>query len=630
MCGIVGILAPGRSTKALNGQVYSMQMVLKHRGPDGTGSFVTDGVALGHTRLAIIDLESTGQQPLTNENGNLHLVANGEIYNYRQLRSELQAKGHRFRSHSDSEVVLHLYEEFGDECLQHLDGMFAFALWDGRRRRLLLARDRFGIKPLYFTQQGDVLSFASELTSLLASGVVTQEIDPQAVYAYMAFSYVPAQMCIFKGVQKLLPAERVVWENGHLSRQIYWTPQQVQVPSNRAQAAEALAERLDESVQAHLVADVPVAAFLSGGLDSSAVVAMARRHQELKTFCVSFSGWEMNEAPFARAVAKHLDTDHHEVAIDFDPVDLLSKAVSFMDEPFADSSALPTFAVSQAARQISKVVLSGDGGDEVFGGYTGRYRVAAMQAMLPGPKVLARCLRSLPPWRSGHRSSLPEMLDLAALSDSERFVTERQITSSSERLSLFGDDIAEKYEEKLSEIPKDSIQQAADWHPVHRALWIDLTTSLPNDMLTKVDRMSMAHGLEVRVPFLSHRLVEFALGLPPQWLVSPWPVEGKRLLRKTIAPLLPDGILNRPKQGFCIPLNQWMKNHFLPMFDDLCLSSQSRLRKFFCREGLLTLRRAPLANRARQDLYAILVLELWLRGIENITVRSGSLNESLL
>ena len=626
MCGIVGILAPGRSPKALTGQMNSMRMALKHRGPDGMGSFVADGVALGHTRLAIIDLESTGQQPLTNENGNIHLVANGEIYNYRQLRTELQAKGHRFRSQSDSEVVVHLYEEFGDECLQHLEGMFAFALWDGRRRRLLLARDRFGVKPLYLAQQGDGLSFASELTSLLQGGVVGQKIDTQALYSYMAFSYIPSQMCIVKGVQKVLPAERVVWEGGRLTRQIYWTPQRVQVPMHRIHAAEALAERLELSVQANLVADVPVAAFLSGGVDSSAVVAMASRHKQLKTFCVSFSGWKMNEAPFARAVAKHLGTDHHEVELSLDPIDLLSKIVACMDEPFADSSALPTFAVSQAARQMAKVVLSGDGGDEVFGGYTGRYRVAAMQAMLPRPKMLARSLRALPPWRSGRRSSLPDMLDLAALSDDERFVIERQITSSSDRLSLFGDDMAEKYEETLREIPRASIHHAADWHPVHRALWIDMTTSLPNDMLTKVDRMSMAHGLEVRVPFLSHRLVEFALSLPSRWLVSPWPVEGKRLLRETIAPLLPKGILSRPKQGFCVPLNNWMKKHFFALFDDLCLSPQSRVNNFFCREGLDTLRRAPFAQRARQDLYAILVLELWLRRIENLTLDCRSLS----
>ncbi len=616
MCGIVGILAPGQSSQSLTQQMKSMRRGLKHRGPDGRGSFIAKGVALGHTRLAIIDLEATGQQPLTNETGDLHLVANGEIYNYRQLRSELQDKGHRFRSHSDSEVVLHLYEEYGDECLQHIDGMFAFALWDERRHRLLLARDRFGVKPLYVAQQGDVLLFASEMTALLESGGITQEIDPQALYTYVAFSYVPAQMCIFKGVQKVLPAERMMWEDGRLTRQIYWTPKPVQVPLNRAQAGEALIERLEASVQAHSVADVPVAAFLSGGVDSSTIVAMARRHNHLQTFCVAFTETERNEAPIAKEISSHLGTEHHEVTVPLNPVDLLSKIVNSMDEPFGDSSALPTFAVCEAARQVAKVVLSGDGGDEVFGGYTGRYRVAGMQAVVPFPKSVAGILRRLPPWRSGRRSSLPEMLDLAVLPDAERFVLERQVTTIQDRFSLFGPTSAVKYEKELQQIPGEAIRQATDWHPVHRALWIDIATTLPDDMLTKVDRMSMAHGLEVRVPLLDHRLVEFSLSLPSSWLVSPWPVQGKRLLREVAAPLLPAGILNRPKQGFCVPMNTWLKDFYFSIFDDVCLTQNSEIGKHIDLEALKDLRQGPRTGKNGADLYGCLVLELWLRRLK--------------
>jgi len=263
---------------------------LQHRGPDGTGSFVDRGIALGHTRLAIIDLETTGQQPMANENGQLHLVVNGEIYNYRHLRGELQQRGHQFRSRSDSEVILHLYEEYGDDCVQHLEGMFALALWDAPRRRLLLARDRFGIKPLYLAQQGEAVYFASELTALIRSGEIQVEVDRHALFSYMAFSYVPAPLSILKGIQKLLPAERVVWEDGKLVREIYWTPQPVQVPPRRSQAAGTLAEQLEASVQAHLVSDVPVAAFLSGGVDSSSVVAMTQRHAKIQTFCFPSTG----------------------------------------------------------------------------------------------------------------------------------------------------------------------------------------------------------------------------------------------------------------------------------------------------------------------------------------------------
>ncbi len=616
MCGIAGIVSPGRPATSLTASVGRMCAALRHRGPDGTGSYVADGIALGHARLAIIDLSQTGHQPMTNEDGSLHLVVNGEIYNYPRLRADLQARGHSFRSHSDSEVVLHLYEEYGDDCLQHLEGMFALALWDGPRRRLLLARDRFGIKPLYVAQQRETLYFASELLALGRGGAAA-EIDPQALYAYMALSYIPAPLSVFRGVRKLLPAERTVWANGQLRRHVYWAPQSVPLPSGHAHAAEALAQRLDASVQAHLVSDVPVAAFLSGGVDSSTVVAMAQRHAKMETFCVSFPDSGLDEAPIARSVASHLGTKHHEVMLHLDPVALLSQAVACMDEPFADSSALPTFAVCRAAREVAKVVLSGDGGDEVFGGYTGRYRVAALQAILPGPGRVARGLRQVPPWRSGRRSALPTMLQLASLPDAERFVVERQISTAQERAALYGASHHAEAEPGLREIPVRALGQARDWHPVHRALWTDIATSLPDDMLTKVDRMSMAHGLEVRVPLLDHHLVEFALSVPPAWLVSPWPVEGKRLLRDVACPLLPPGILDRPKQGFCVPLNDWLGHHFFPIFDAVCLAPEARLANYVDRRALDLRRHRPLGSVPREDLYALLVLELWLRRLQD-------------
>lgn len=618
MCGIAGIVFSARPAASLTAAVGRMCAALRHRGPDGTGTYAADGIALGHARLAIIDLSQAGQQPMTNEDGSLHLVVNGEIYNYHRLRADLLARGHAFRSHSDSEVVLHLYEEYGDACLPHLEGMFALALWDGPRRRLLLARDRFGIKPLYVVQQGEALYFASELLAL-ARGGVAAEIDPQALYAYMALSYVPAPQSILRGVRKLLPAERAVWADGQLRRQVYWAPRSVPVPPGHTSAAEALAHRLDDSVQAHLVSDVPVAAFLSGGVDSSTLVAMAQRHATMETFCVSFPDSGLDEAPIARSVASHLGTKHHEVALHLDPVPLLSRAVDSMDEPFADSSALPTFAVCQAAREVAKVVLSGDGGDEVFGGYTGRYRVAALQATLPRPGCLAGVLRRIPPWRSGRRSSLPTMLDLASLPDAERFVAERQITTAPERVALFGTAQHPDAEQRLREIPATAIRQAADWHPVHRALWIDIATSLPDDMLTKVDRMSMAHGLEVRVPFLDHQVVELALSLPPAWLVSPLPVEGKRLLRRVAAPLLPPHILDRPKQGFVVPLNSWLQARWLSMLDATCLAPDAGVARWMDRQTIYTLRHFPLGESPRQELYALLVLELWLRRLRDLS-----------
>jgi len=616
MCGIAGIFAPEHPAVELQRIVLRMREVLSHRGPDDLGLYTDNGIALAHTRLSIIDLKG-GRQPLSNEEGTIHLVANGEIYNYKSLQRQLITRGHHLRTQSDCEVIIHLYEDEGENCLENLDGMFAFALWDSKNRKLLLARDRFGMKPLYVAATREGVCFASELTAILNSRLLEAELDSQALYGYLAFSYVPGPGSVFKNVQKVNPAERLIVSNGSIQRDVYWTPRRVVVPRKRSLAVGELSERLEKSVLSHLVADVPVAAFLSGGIDSSSVVAMAQKHTCIDTFCVSFPHTDIDEAPIARRVAEQLGTRHHEIQINIDPVALLTEVVKYMDEPFADSSALPTFAVCREARKIAKVVLSGDGGDEVFGGYTGRYRIAALKATVPGPARLARLLRTLPPWRSGRRRSLPEMLELANLPDEEVYVLERQITKASVRAHLFGPSISTKAEEALREIPARPLSMAYDWHSVHRALWMDLMTSLPDDMLTKVDRMSMAHGLEVRVPLLDHHLVEFALSLPAKWLVSPLPLEGKRLVRQVVAPRLPDGVLNRPKRGFVIPLNAWLRDYFLSLFDTLCLGSDSHLAGLFDLQTVRNIRQQPLGKSPRQDLYALLILELWLRWIKN-------------
>jgi asparagine synthase (glutamine-hydrolysing) len=616
MCGIAGIFAPKHSAVELQRIVLRMRDVLSHRGPDDLGIYTDNSIALAHTRLSIIDLKG-GHQPLSNEEGTIHLVANGEIYNYKSLQRKLITRGHHLRTQSDCEVIIHLYEDEGENCLENLEGMFAFALWDSKNRKLLLARDRFGIKPLYVATAREGVCFASELTAILNSSLLEAELDSQALYGYLAFSYVPGPGSVFKNVQKVNPAERLIVRNGSIQRDIYWTPRRMVVPRKRSLAVGELSERLEESVRSHLVADVPVAAFLSGGIDSSSVVTMAQKHTRIDTFCVSFPHTDIDEAPIARRVAEQLGTRHHEIQINIDPVALLTEVVKYMDEPFADSSALPTFAVCREARKIAKVVLSGDGGDEVFGGYTGRYRIAALKATVPGPATLARLLRTLPPWRSGRRQSLPEMLELASLPDEELYILERQITKVSDRTALFGDSMIAEAESALREIPAKQLTIMGKRHPVHRALWMDLMTSLPDDMLTKVDRMSMAHGLEVRVPLLDHHLVEFALSLPSKWLVSPLPLEGKRLVRQVVAPWLPDGVLNRPKSGFVIPLNAWLRDYFLSLFDTLCLGSDSHLAGLLDLQAVRNIRRQPLGKSPRQDLYALLILELWLRRMKN-------------
>jgi asparagine synthase (glutamine-hydrolysing) len=596
----------------LTGLMLKMRERVAHRGPDDNGMFVKDEIALGHTRLAIIDPKE-GHQPVSNENGSIQLVINGEIYNYKALRKMLQTQGHKLRTDSDSEVLVHLYEEKGKDCLNYIDGMFAFALWDSNQKRLMLARDRFGIKPLYFATTKEGTFFASELTAISHSGLIPKQIDPQAVYAYLAFSYIPTPISIFKNVKKVQASERIMFCNGDIEKEIYWRPQTANPPRNRSEAVKELDQLLENSVRAHLVADVPVAAFLSGGVDSSTVVAMAQRNADVETFCVSFPGTDLDEGPIARRVSRHLNTHHHQVEISVEPKTLIQDAIGFMDEPFADSSALPTFAVCHAARNIAKVILSGDGGDEVFGGYTGRYRISALKAAVPYPNLLSGLLHRIPPWRNGRWSSMPQMLDLAALPESEYYVADRQITTPEQRTMLIGEEALSLYEPILRNFPEQAMLGVDFHHQVHRALWQDIRTSMVDDMLTKVDRMSMAHGLEVRVPLLDHRLVEFALSLPPRWLVSPLPVEGKRLLRDVAIPLLPPRVLNRPKQGFVVPLNNWMRECLLDLFDEVCLSTDSRLNDWMDRKAISKFRNEPIADQPRHDLYALLVLEMWLR-----------------
>jgi len=615
MCGIAGIVNSSWSADEIAEKIVRMRSFLAHRGPDDAGLYTADGVGVVHTRLSIIDPEN-GQQPLVNEDQTVFLVANAEIYNYRELRRDLTVRGHRFRTDSDCESIVHLYEQYGEDCVGHLDGMFAFALWDSRQQTLLLARDRFGIKPLYLGWLKNGLCFASELTAITQSGLLEKQIDPQALYAYLAFSYVPAPQSIFRNVEKVRPSERVIFGNGRLQRNNYWQRGAMTVPRRKQDAIQELSWRLEESVRAHMVSDVPVAAFLSGGVDSSIVVALARKHAEIETFCASFPGTGVDEAPVARCVAKHLGTRHHEIAIEFDPARLVHEAVGFMDEPFADSSALPTYAVCRAVRQVAKVVLSGDGGDEVFGGYTGRYRVAGLKATLPYPSQLGRLLRRVPPWRNGKRSSTPEMLELAALSDSERYIIERQITTPVQRAALFGNSLAGLYEPRLRQVADHALAVNGSTHPVTKALWMDISTSLSDDMLTKVDRMSMAHGLEVRLPLLDHRLVEFVLSLPPGWLVGPLPTEGKRILRELVRPMLPEGILNRPKHGFVIPLNDWIRRFLGRMLTERIESGSSRISRYLDQQAIAELLNRPVGIQSREDLYALLILELWLERFE--------------
>jgi asparagine synthase (glutamine-hydrolysing) len=561
MCGICGVATAERGAVADVDAARAMNSRLTHRGPDSDGLFHEGGVALAMRRLSIIDLEH-GDQPISNEDGTVTVVQNGEIYNYRELRGELEARGHRFRTSSDTEVLVHLYEEHGDGFVERLRGMFAIALWDARSHRLLLARDRFGIKPLFIRQVDGTLSFASELKAMLAQPGFSRQIDPRAVAAYLAFNSIPAPLTIFAEARKLPAGTLAVWRDGELTQTRYARPSPVPAEETRRRPESALADELREtlrdSIRAHLVADVPVGVLLSGGVDSAGIVALAAGEQAdpVKTFSVGFEEASFDELDRARSVAGRYGTDHHEIVLRPDAVELFPRLVEAFDEPFGDSSALPTYLVSELAAGEVKVALSGEGGDELFGGYytyvadllaprVGRFAALAAPLAEMLPSSNSKVSLDYKAKRFARGAGLPPL---------ERHHAWKEIFSRQLQASLLGDrdpdwDPVDIYRERYAE--------TAGAEPLARLQDVDLGIYLVDDLLVKTDRSSMAHSLELRVPFLDNEVAKMALGL-----ATPLKVRGlakKRLLRQALAPLLPEEVLRGPKQGFSIPVAAWLR-----------------------------------------------------------------------
>jgi asparagine synthase (glutamine-hydrolysing) len=538
-----------------------MSSRLVHRGPDSDGLFHENGAALAARRLSIIDLEH-GDQPISNEDGTVTVVQNGEIYNHRELRAELERRGHRFRTHSDTEVLAHLYEEHGERFVEGLRGMFAIAIWDAREARLLLARDRFGIKPLYYRVADGSLSFASELKAILELPGFSRAIDQRAVAAYLAFNSIPAPLTVFAEARKLPAGTLAVWREGELAQSRYARPAPVLAERARRGPADELAtelrEALRDSVRAHLVADVPVGVLLSGGVDSAGLAALAAGEQGagVKTFSVGFEEESFDELDRARLIAKRYGTDHHEIVLRPDAVELLPKLVEAFDEPFGDSSALPTYLVSELAAGEVKVALSGEGGDELFGGYY-TYVADQLAPRIGGLAALAAPLVEALPSSSSKVSfdyKAKRFVRAARLPPLERHHAWKEIFSPGQVASLLGErdpgwDPVDLYRERYAE--------TAGAEPLARLQDVDLGIYLVDDLLVKTDRASMAHSLELRVPFLDAEVAGFALGL-----ATPLKVRGlakKRLLRRALAPLLPREILRGPKQGFSIPVAAWLR-----------------------------------------------------------------------
>ncbi|MBS1817916.1 MAG: asparagine synthase (glutamine-hydrolyzing) [Acidobacteria bacterium] len=618
MCGIAGFVdafeQSGYTADSAELRLRAMCAAIRHRGPDDEGVWVGDDVALGMRRLSIIDL-SGGHQPMPNEDRTLWLVFNGEIYNYRELRRELESLGHHFATASDTETIVHAYEQWGLDALPRLRGMFGFALWNVRTRELVLARDRVGIKPLYYARTRSGLAFGSELKSLLTLPDVGREVDADALNHYLSFLYTPRDASIFRGIEKLPPGHVLVWRDGSADVRPYWRPP-VDEPfhGTEGDAVTALEQVLEDAVAAHMVSEVPLGAFLSGGVDSSLVVAlMARRSSaRVKTFSIGFDEPAFDELEHARRVAEHVGTDHHEFVVRPDAVDILDRLIGHFDEPFADASAIPTWYVSELARRHVTVVLSGDGGDELFGGYD-RYvphpRVTAFDRY--APPVLRR-VAALTAERMPHGMRGKNFLRHVGRSDRARYIDAVRYFSADEKPALLSGDLRTALAH-----PDPEVRVAAHFDRYASLPWpsqmmrFDTETYLPEDVLTKVDRMSMAHSIESRVPLLDNAVIDFAMALPASLKIR----EGRRkhVLKEVAARVLPAGLVDRRKQGFGVPLGVWFRGQLRELFADTLLSARAKQRGYFDSRFVTRLVHEHLSGRRDHSLrlWQLVVFERW-------------------
>jgi asparagine synthase (glutamine-hydrolysing) len=613
MCGIAGIVSfEGRPIHEQ--ELRDMCSAIVHRGPDDEGYYLGTQAGMGMRRLSIIDLAS-GRQPVSNEDGSVWVVFNGEIYNFRELRRDLEHLGHVFSTRTDTEVIVHLYEQYGKSCVDHLRGMFGFALWDDRRKQLLLARDRIGIKPLYYAELGGRLVFASELKSILQLPEVGRELNWSSVAHLFTFLSTPPAEAIINGVRKLEPAHLLTAAPGRPPAiERYWKLNtEPDYGKSENYFVEGVRDLIEESVRLHMVSDVPLGAFLSGGIDSSAIAATAARlaPDRLKTFSIGFREPEYNELDYARLVAQQYDTDHHELTLGPDALDRLEDLAWNLDEPFGDSSAIPTGMVSKLAAQRVKVVLSGDGGDELFAGYD-KYIVEQRERNGPrlpaaARRVLRTISRQMPEGMRGKN-----YLHHRSLAGFERYLDASTLFRRDDFVKLFQPDVA------------DSIAAFEPWRARAAGMgsgnrhWLsvlqetDIHNYLPLDILTKVDRMSMAHSIETRVPLLDHKLVEFAATIPPEMQLRGGIT--KHVFKRAMRGILPDQVIDRPKRGFAVPLNYWFRGKLSSYVRDLLLGERTRRRGFYNTRYIESLvARHEQGRNLDLQLWTLMSFELWSR-----------------
>ena len=615
MCGICGIYNFGTSAPADRAALQRAADAMVHRGPDDEGFYLNGELGLGNRRLSIIDLPG-GHQPISNEDETVWVTFNGEIYNYQELRPELEGRGHRFRTASDTETLVHLYEEYGLGCLEPLRGMFAFALWDARRKRLLVARDRLGIKPLFYRLEPGRLLFASELRALRELVGHPLEIEPQSVYDFFGFRYIPAPHTFYRGVEKLLPGHFLTVDARGARVEPYWdVPPEEETSRTAEDFAEEVIEQLRESIRLRLIADVPLGVFLSGGTDSSAVVAFmaALGARPLRTFSVGFEEPEYSELPFARRIAQHFSTEHHELVVHpQDMAEELARLVAFRDEPVAEPTDVALYRMARLASEQVKVVLAGEGGDELFAGYP-KYaadRLAGLVSALP--QEMTRAIARWLPYRQRRAKLALEALSIR--DEAERSVTWFASFSREEREALFAPEFLREVDvAHPARNFEQYLEKVRDRSPLKRMLYADLKIWLPDNLLLRGDQMTMAASIEERVPFLDHKLVELAARIPSRMLTRGF--KTKVLLRRALRPYLPPETLRRRKVGFAVPIGLWFRKSLKSMVADLVLSPEARARGYFNSQTMERFVREHFDGvRDRQkQLWALVNFELWCR-----------------
>lgn len=620
MCGIFGIIGERAVRNTPDACVRDMTLRILHRGPDSQGTYSDDNIVFGVCRLAILDVKE-GTQPIHNEDQSVWVGLNGEIYNCSELRAKLEKKGHRFYTKTDTEVLVHLYEEEGENFIQSLRGMFALVLWDKKNKKAVLARDRLGIKPLYYTLRNGNLYFASEIKALLSHPDIPRQLNLESLHHYLTYLYAPHDMTFFQGIQKLLPAQKLTWQNGITHISSYWNVPQEETRQSDEDWIEQTEELLQETVRLHLLSDVPLGAFLSGGIDSSLIVAlMAKEQANVKTFSIGFEGGGYyNELPYAKEVADVFRTEHRELTITPDIINVLPKIIWHCDEPLADASLLPNFYLSQFTRKHVTVALTGLGGDELFGGYlryAGDYYFKKLKYVPPAmtQKLLQPALHFLPSTGNtffGNKIRLAKKFTEAlTLSDARRYIQWNTFFNSEAKKRLYGSAM-QRYAVNDSYVFQQSIFENTPGDFTRRAQSVDLKTYLPGDILMLTDRMTMAHSLEGRVPFCDHALAEHAMRMPTRMKIRGGMT--KYILRKISEKYLPHRIVHREKHGFSVPVDMWFRGPLEPLLNRVFSKQNIKKTALFRFDAVQELLRRHQAGREdlSQHLFALLVFELW-------------------